>query len=117
MGGPVVDRCGVGVGGGCGGVGAPMVWAGRVEKGGVPKGGDPNPGEVGVRRVRVRWVRASSGGSEGWEAQNFRAFFFLSRRKNSFFSSLSGGLPRGILVVFEAPGRSNVHVWRSLVGV
>ena len=31
--------------------------------------------------------------------------------QNSFFSSLSGGSSRGILVVFETPGPSNVHVW------
>ena len=41
----------------------------------------------------------------------FRSFFFPLPPQNSFFSSLSGGSSRGILVVFEAPGPSNVHVW------
>ena len=50
MGGTVVDRCGVGVGeeGLSRGVGAPMVWAGRVEKGGSPKGGGPKGGEPNI---------------------------------------------------------------------
>ena len=76
---------GGGRGGGAvkGGMGAPMVWAGRVEKGGVPRVGDPNPEEVGVRRV---------GG------QKFRAFFH-SPAAIFFLSSLWGSF-RGILVVF-----------------
>ena len=37
--------------------------------------------------------------------------FFPSPAGNFILSSLSGGSFRGILVVFEAPGRSNVHVW------
>ena len=53
-------------------------------------------------------------GPEGCEAQNF-ALFSLSRPHfRSFFFSLSlWGSSRGILVVFEAPGPSNVHVWSS----
>ena len=73
-----------------------------------PKGGevwcpkeDPNPEEVGTQRVG-----APKGGRE---VRNF-ALFSLSRRKmRSFLPSLGV-----ILVVFEAPGRSNVHVWSSL---
>ena len=70
MGGPVVDRCGVVVGGGGrgavkGGVGAPMVWAGRVEKGGVPRVG-PNP-----RRSGGSKGEGSKGevGFEGWGSE------------------------------------------------
>ena len=44
---------------------------------------------------------SKGGGPEGWEAQNFALFFLL------------WGSSRGILVVFEVPGRSNVHVWSS----
>ena len=50
------------------------------------------------------------GGQKGWGAQNFALFFPLPPQ-NSIFSSLSGGSSRGFLVVFEAPGHSNVHVW------
>ena len=64
------------------------VWARRV---GAPKGGCPK------------------GGGEGWPRRGkFRVFFFPLPPQNSFFSSLSGCLLGGILVVFEAPGRSNV---------
>ena len=43
-------------------------------------------------------------------------FFSLSRHKiRSFLPSL--GVFSRILVVFEAPGRSNVRVWSSLVVV
>ena len=51
------------------------------------------------------------GGPEG--CPKFRAFFSPVPPQNSFFSFLSGGSSRGILVVFEVPGRSNVHVWSS----
>ena len=40
-------------------------------------------------------------------------FFFPVPPQNSFFFSSLLGSFRGILVVFEAPGRSNVHVWSS----
>ena len=70
---------------------------GGSPKGGSPKGGGPKG-----------W------GTEGWGAQNF-ALFFLSPTGHSFFSLW--GFSRGILVVFEAPGRSNVRVWSSLVVV
>ena len=65
---------------------------GRV---GARRGRGPNPEKVGARKV---------GGPK------FRAFFALSHRKfHSFFSLWE--FSRGILVVFEAPGRSNVRVW------
>ena len=79
-------------------------------EGGGPTGRGPN-GE-GARR---------GGSPKGWGARRgggpkFRAFFALSHRKlHSFFSLW--GFSRGILVVFEAPGRSNVRVWSSLVVV
>ena len=41
----------------------------------------------------------------------FHSFFSFSRRKISFFSSLSGVFSLNFGGVFEAPGRSNVHVW------
>ena len=70
-----------------------------VRNGRGPKGWRPNG--VGAQRVG---------------AQNF-ALFFLSPAGNFILSFLSGRSSRGILVVFEAPGRSNVHVWSSLVVV
>ena len=52
--------------------------------------------------------RGFEGGPEGWGAQNFAFFFSFSRRKfHSVFS--------WIVVVFEAAGPSNVHVWSSRV--
>ena len=66
-------------------------------KGGAPKGGGPNPEKVGPRRV---------GGPK------FRVFFPSPAAKFVLFFPLWGS-SRGILVVFEAPGRSNVHVWSS----
>ena len=74
----------------------------------------------GARKVggptEKKWGREGWGpegwGAEGWGAQNF-ALFSPVPPQNSFFSSLSGGLSRGILVVFEVAGRSNVHVWSS----
>ena len=46
-------------------------------------------------------------------AQNFALFFFLLPPQFFILFSLSFGLFRGNLVLFEAPGRSNVHVWSS----
>ena len=77
-----------------------------------PQGWGPKPRRSGVRRVGV-----SSGGFEGWEAQNFALFFFPSPVGNFTLSSLSGGLFVEFWWCFEAPGRSNVHVWSSLVVV
>ena len=63
-------------------------------------------GEGGAPWTQIKW------GPEGWEAQNF-ALFFPSPAAIFILLSLSWGSSRGILVVFEAPGRSNVHVWNS----
>ena len=51
-------------------------------------------------------------GPEGWGARNFALFFPFPTTKFGLFFPLWGS-SRGILVVFEAPGRSNVHVWSS----
>ena len=61
--------------------------------------------------------RKSGRGPEGWdtEAQNF-AFFSSPARIFALFVSLWVS-SRGILVVFEAPERSYVRVWSSLVVV
>ena len=70
-----------------------------------PRGVGPRgvgPRRVGPRRVGPRMVGA----------QNF-ALFFPSPATVFILFSLSFGLFRGILVVFEAPGRSNMHVWSS----
>ena len=67
---------------------------------GARRGGGLNPEKVGARRV---------GGPK------FRAFSLSHRKSHSFFSLW--GFSRGILVVFEAPGRSNMRVWSSLVVV
>ena len=87
-------RRGVGGPKGCGG--PEGVWGARRGVGGL-KGCGGAEGVWGVRRV---------GGPK------FRAFF-LSPAGNFILSSLSGGSSRGILVVFEALGRSNVRVWSS----
>ena len=77
------------------------------------------PGKVGLQALALAGVGACRGwgpkerGPEGWRAQHF-ALFFLSRWK---FHSFFWGSSRGILVVFEAPGRSNVRVWSSRVVV
>ena len=65
------------------------------------------PRRVGARRVGPRRVGARTVG-----AQNFALFFSLSRHNFHYSFSLLGS-SRGILVVFEAPGPSNVHVWSS----
>ena len=49
---------------------------------------------------------------EGWEAQNFELFFPSLDSIFALFVSLWVS-SRGISVVFEAPGPSNVHVWSS----
>ena len=97
------------------------------ERVGAPKGGGPNPEKVGARRVGARRVgpQPRKSGSpkgrgqkwrperwefEGWEAQNFALFFPSPAAKFVLFFPLWGS-SRGFLVVFEAPGHSNVHVW------
>ena len=62
--------------------------------------------------------KPKGGGPELWKGPNFALFFSLFRPYlRSFFLSLWGS-SRGILVVFEALGPSNVHVWssRAVVG-
>ena len=54
----------------------------------------------------------SAGPPFPWTAQNFALFFSLSRRKFLSFFSL-WEVSSWNFVVFEAPGRSNVHVWSS----
>ena len=70
-------------------MGGPEPRKSGAPKGGAPKGGGPNGG-----------------------SPKFRAFFSLSRHSFHSFLPLFWSF-RGILVVFEAPGRSNVHVWSS----
>ena len=84
---------------------------GGVPKGGAPKGETPKSG-----------VNPAGWSPEGWGARRvgpprvggpkFRAFFSLSRRKIRSFLPLWVS-SRGILVVFEVPGRSNVHIWST----
>ena len=62
----------------------------------------PEPRKMGPEGVGHR---------KGWEAQNF-ALSSLPPQFSFFLLSL-GGSSRGILVVFEASGPSNVHVWSS----
>ena len=60
-----------------------------------------------------RWRARRVGGPKGGKAQNFALFFFpCPAAKFVLFFPLWGS-SRGILVVFEAPGRSIVHVWSS----
>ena len=74
-------------------------------------------------RGRLRPI-GKRGGPEGWGprrvgeggAQIFALFFPFPPPVFILFS-LSWWSFRGILVVFEAPGCSNVHVWSSLVVV
>ena len=73
---------------------------------GGPKGGGPNPEKVGARRVGARRV----GGPKF-------SRFFRYPATISLFLFLSGGLLVELWWCFEALGRSNVHVWSSLVVV
>ena len=75
-----------------------MVWAGRVEKGWGPKG---------TQIQKKRWF-------EGWGPKFSRFFFPAPAAKFVLFFPLWGS-SRGILVVFEAPGRSNVLSSRAVV--
>ena len=83
-----VQKCGV-EGGGA-----------KPRKGGSPKGGAPQ-----------------GGAPKGGGGPKFRAFFFPSPTPIFILFFSLWGSSRGILVVFEAPGRSNVRVWSSLVVV
>ena len=74
--------------------------------------GEPNPEKGWAPKGGPRRVGAPNGGGP-----KFRSLFSLIPPQFLFFFSLSFGLFRGILVVFEAPVRSNVHVWSSRVVV
>ena len=85
---------------------------------GGPKGGGPNPEKSGPKGGGggPKGGGPKGGGPKGG-GPKAGAFFSLSRHKvRSFLPSLWGS-SRGILVVFEAPGRSNLHVWSSMVVV
>ncbi len=66
---------------------------------------------MGLRRVGPKGGASRRVGARTVGAQNF-ALFPLPPQFLFLLPSLVG-LFRGILVVFEAPGRSNVHVWSS----
>ena len=80
-------------------------------------------GGGGPKGWGARWGGGPDGvgGPKGWGpagwGPKFSLFFFFSPAGNFILSSLSGRSSRGILVVLEAPGRSNVHVWSSRVVV
>ena len=80
-----------------------------AQKGGGPEGWGP-------RRVGPRRVGPEGWGPEGWVPPKFRAFSSLSHHRFALFVSLWVS-SRGILVVFEAPEPSIVHVWSSRVVV
>ena len=73
------------------------------EVGGL-KGEGPNPEKVGTPK---------GGCPKGGGPKISRFFFFRLLHLFSLFLSLSGCLLVEILVVFEAPGPSNVLVWSS----
>ena len=75
-------------------------------------GGGPEPRKSGAQKGGAPKGGAPKGGTPKGGAQNF-ALFLPSPATVFILFSLSFGLFRGILVVFEAPGRSNVHVWSS----
>ena len=98
------------------GVGGPELWGPGVvgaRRGGGRRGGEEVEG--GPKGWRPKGWGPKGWGPEGW-GPKFRAFF-LAPAGNFILSSLSGGSSRGILVVFESPVRSHVHVWSSLVVV
>ena len=95
--------------------GAPKAGApkGGAPKGGAPKGGAPKgPEGWGPEGWGPEGWGPEGWGPEGWGAQNFALFFPCPAAKFVLFFPL-WGFSRGILVVFEAPGRLNVHVWSS----
>ena len=84
------------------------------------------PRRVGPRRVGPRRVGPEGWGPEGWAPEGWApegwgpegwgpkiSRFFFPSPATVFSFSLSFGLFRVILVVFDAPGPSNVHVWSS----
>ena len=78
--------------------------------GGAPKGGGAKPRKSGAPK---------GGAPKGWAPKGWGPKFRVFPSPATVFCSfsLSFGLFRGILVVFEAPVRSNVHVWSSRVVV
>ena len=66
-------------------------------------------------RTQKKWGPEAGWGPEGWGAQHFALFSPLPPHFCSFF--FLWGSSRGILVVFEATGPSNVDVWSSRVVV
>ena len=74
-------------------------------EGGAPEGGAPEGGGP------------KGGGPEGWEPEISRFFFFPSPAKKFVLFFPLWVSSRGIVVVFEASGDSNVHVWSCLVVV
>ena len=73
--------------------------------------GPLDPDKVGARRVGAQ----KGGGQKGGRPKI--SLFFPSPAAKFVLFFLLWGSSRGILVVFEAPGRSNVHVWSSRVVV
>ena len=85
-------------------------WVGPERVG--PRRVEPRKGG-GAERVGPRKGVAPKGGApKGGEAQNF-ALFLTFPATVSLFLCLSGGLLVKFWWCFEAPGRSNVHVWSS----
>ena len=82
---------------------------------GAQRGGGPNSEKVGPEGLEARRVGARRVGVEGWGGPKFRASLLSPTGFHFSFSLL--GFSRGILVVFESPGHSNVPVWSSLVVV
>ena len=76
---------------------------------GAPKGGGPEG--CGAKKGGRGPKPEKSGGPEGWGAQNFAFFFPSPATIFALFDSLWGLLVE--LLVFEAPGPSNVNVWCS----
>ena len=95
--------------------GAPEGWGpegwgpGRVGAGGAPKGGGP-------KISRFFFLLPPPCSFFFLSLGIFSCLFFSLRVSSRVFFPLSVGSSRGILVVFEAPGRSNVRVWSSMVG-
>ena len=79
-------------------MGGPEGWGAR-------RGGGPNPEKVGPEGGPKGGSPKGGGRTVGAPQGKFHSFFSL------------WGFSRGILVVFEAPGRLNVRVWSSLVVV
>ena len=89
----------------------PEEW--RPEGLGAQRGGGPDLEKVSAPRVGALKGGGSQRGGPKGGGPKFRVLFSLSRQHFISFLSLSRGSLRGILVVFEAPGPSNVHVWSS----